>query len=589
MTVFYEKLGLFGLLSQAATRKRTFYLHKALPARMGMWLFSCFGLELKWITKLELGDILVATDARSTAYKTAESELHKIEATRWKSRISQVLKIDFELILNKYFFDELYAKYFFLELAFRYVAEHPRENFRLVLQSTFLNPYCTRLENAPGIRILIKRPLGGMLFYCALPLIPVLLMYHWYRYGTKESLCFNNEIICAVDEERTYEMFSNIFGVSPSIKFVTAKHYESEFSRKRLKELEIKTLGFTKEAYRQYWRILPRYISATLSCRAELAVYGGLAFQIFHVVLLAAAQTVHGRRNAFLAFEHMSTVKAIRNENLRRGDNVSIFVPKSSYVTYQEFYAEIFINYDVMCSPGRHAEDLYARKRAYTRTFLRSGTYDAHRGSMDEGNLSGRLGKLRALLVPGSKVITMLSTGICEETYSQEFRLMELICQLAKSDDITVLIRLKPVPRIAKYHDFYEAFITGYKNIHITGTEYDLFDFIDISDLFVTAVSTSACDIAMRGGRVIFVDYMKTPNLYLPWEKVPDIVLSEESAYVEIKALIAGTSEEVVAKHTKAMNDFTDYVGYRFPDFEAYKNNLVGQLQPFLYNQPANV
>jgi hypothetical protein len=578
---FYENLSLLDLMILAITRKPGYFLKKSVAARLADAAASKLGIVLTRSEKFEVGHISTATNARQSAYKAAEASLNEIGTAAWAGHISRLLSIDVQLITRKHLFEQLYDKCLFLELILRYAGEHPQKRHYLKVEPLFLEPYLRRIRGVMAVSV--SRNIESAKFYCAVLASPLLLIYHRLRNGTTEPLSFQNNLVCAVVNEATCEMFSRLFAGDTRVRYVVERSYVREFTDARLRELQIGILGLTREGYRHFRRTVFQYMSVSLRCRREMTRYGTLIAKILHVLLQGRALAINGTCNSFVTFEHLTTVRAARNEFLRAQGNRSVFVPKTSYVTYQQLPSEVWINYDVMCSPGAHAEDLYKRKLAVTKIFLRTGSYDAHQetaGAVAERAL--RRGRLESFKGE-AQLITILSPGICDEIYSHEVRLMQLARELSKCSGVKVAVRPKPVPLIAKYRNFYESLFEGFTDLLLTGSEYDLFDFLGVTDLFVTSISTSACDVAMRGGAVMFVDFMQTPDLYLPWEKVKDVVLTEGAAFEAIiRWMRDGEGGPVRSKHAKAMETLASCLGYRFDSFESYKVNLLTALGPFL-------
>ena len=578
---FYECLSLPDLMILAITRRQGYFLKKSVAARLADAAASKLGVVLTRSEKFEIGHIATATNARQNAYDAAKASLDGIGPAAWIGNVSRLFSIDIQLITTKHLFEQLYDKYLFLELVLRYAGEHPHKRHHLRVRPLFLEPYLIRLQG--DMAVSVSRNIESVKFYYAILASPLLLIYHWLRNGTKEPLSFQGQLVCAVDSEATREMFSRLFAGDSPVRYVAERSYVREFTEDRLRELQIGIMGLTREGYRYFLRILFRYMAVCLKCRREISRYGALITQILHVLLQGRALAINGTGNLFVTFEHLTTVRTARNEFLRSQGNRSVFVPKNSYVTYQQLPPEVWINYDVMCSPGAHAEDLYKKKQAVTKIFLQTGSYDAHKEVVSSGLGRGQSRKQLESFKGEACLITILSPGICDETCSHEVRLMQLARELSKCSGVKVAVRPKPVPRLEKYHNFYESMFEGFTDLLMTDSEFDLLDFLGVTDLFVTSISTSACDLAMRGGAVMFVDFMQTPDLYLPWEKVKDVVLTESVAYENIIHWVREVEGSPVrANHARAMEMLAGYLGYRFDSFESYRANLLTALGPFL-------
>ena len=126
------------------------------------------------------------------------------------------------------------------------------------------------------------------------------------------------------------------------------------------------------------------------------------------------------------------------------------------------------------------------------------------------------------------------------------------------------------------------------ESILLTAGEYELWDFLEVTDLFITSISNSGFDLSLRGGQVMFVDYMKDPELSIVWSRIKEVVLAEHQAFDSARDWIddsaEGPSRGQLRDHMRKM---IAYLGYRFPDFDSYKNNLLSQLHGELGDHPA--
>lgn len=578
---FYEKLGLWDLVILAVTRGQGYFLKRSTTARLIDTAASKLGIMLARFEKLEIGHVSVTTNARQGAYEAAETSLKGIETSAWTDQLSRLFSIDAQLITRKHLFEQLYEKYLFLELILRYAGEHSHDRHHLKVRPLFLEPYARKLR--VSVAVSVSWNTEPVRFYCAIMVLPLLLAYHWLRNGSREPLLFQNNLVCGVESEATYEMFSRLFAGDHRVRYVIERSYVSGFVEGRLKKLGIGILGLTGESCRFFRKTMFRYMAVSLERRREISKYGDLAARILHVLLQGRALTINGTGNSFVTYEHLTIDRAARNEFLRTWGNRSVFVPMNSYVTFRQFPSEARINYDVMCSPGAHAEDLYAKKKAVTKVFLKTGSYDAYMEAMGDETERAKRRKQLASFKGEARLVTILMPGICDENLSHEIRLIELAQKLSKCPGVKVAVRPKPVDPGTKYRNFYDSKLEGVANLLLTKSNYKLTDFLGVTDLFVTSISTSAFDMAMHGGAVMFVDFMKTPDLYLPWMKVPDVVLTEGMAHEAILRWIRDREGGPVrSRHARAMETLVGYLGYRFDSFESYRSNLLTALRPFL-------
>jgi hypothetical protein len=180
-----------------------------------------------------------------------------------------------------------------------------------------------------------------------------------------------------------------------------------------------------------------------------------------------------------------------------------------------------------------------------------------------------------------SLAVVILSPGICDPTYTHELKLMALARELAAMPGVKVMLRLKPVEPSPKYADFYRREVEGRADLLITAGEYDLFDFLAVGDLFLTSISNSAFDLAQAGAQVIFIDYQRDPAMLLPWSAVPGVCLDERTALPIVQCWLRDEPEKRERWREK-MRHFAEYIAYRHANFDAYRENFLMQIAPFL-------
>jgi len=578
---FVETLGWLRLLMLAAAGRPAFYNRLSVTGRAAMRLAGRLGLSVERLRKLEIGYLDSAAGVRSAAYANAEASVECAGCISWAAGLDGALGINFGLIVEKYHFEFLYAKYLFLETVLRYAAEHPEERHDLICEAVFAEPYLDVLAHRKD-RIILRLRRGAWLrFWGGLALLPALLVAH--ARGMRRQRAQRDQLICVVDDSTTQQMFEALFGRDKEILYVVEPHYAAAFVTQVSSAGSLRIAGLSARRWLRLAAILPRYMVTAFLTAGRLMRYGEMPFVVFDLLCKGRALAPEGPGNVLVTFEHLTLARSIRNEYLRAEGSVSIYVPKNSYVTYQQYPAEWKLNYDVFCAPGPHAEELYGRKRALTGRFPRTGSYDAHRPLADlEEAHQERLEDLLAF--KGSdRLVTVLTPGICDETLSSERRLLGLAGRLSLLPGVRVLVRRKPVPPELKYRTFYEDQLAPYAKIRLTSGEFDLFDFVGPTDIFVTSISTSACDVASRGGTALFIDFMGTPSIYLPLEKVPEMVSTGAEAYDKITGwLMDRENGPVRSTHRSAMGRFVDCVGYRFSSFDAYRSNLLAELRPWL-------
>ena len=575
--IYFEKLGLLQLLALWVSRKHVFYGSKSIGTRV----FERLGLHVN-AKLLSFGDVQTAPNIRRNAYQTAERQIDNLSGKQWAAELSKLLGINFEHIFRKFVFDELYAKYEFIELALRHALERGNPDGIIYLDRSWSEPYQESLMAAMTIRYFRRL---NYLYCLSVLLLPIYLRYFRQKNRTEDELHFEGRIICEVDSDKVYEMFGRIFHAYPKKVFVIERRYAAGFGESRLKEEGIKVLGLTPACYRYLSRAAYQYAFLCFKHFGDISIYGSRLFQVFHYLIVGRVEAVAGSGNLFFAYEHSVIFKAARNEFLRAEGSRSVLVPMNAHATPRYYHSEIFVNYDVICSAGKHTDDLYRERRSVTKIFLPTGAYDGHRGTIDVQGKTARIARLMSFK-GDSLAIAILSPGICGPTYSHEIRLMKLARDLASLPGVKVFIRLKPVPPPPEYADFYAEQTSGHPSILLTFSEFELFDFLEVTDLFVTSISNSGCDLALRGAQIMFIDYLRDPDMFLYWSMVKEVVFTEEESMGAILDWIRDDSG-YRQRFAETMVRLSDYLGYGFPDFESYNSNLLIRLRSEFHGHPA--
>jgi len=416
-------------------------------------------------------------------------------------------------------------------------------------------------------------------------LLPLFVEYYWRRKGEPDELRYENKIVCEVDGEKTLEMFSSLFRTvaKDSLALVVEQRNAAALSDGH----GIGVLGLRREGLRYLRRAVWRYIGCSVRHWREVAGFGSRLFRIFYVLMQGRAEVIEGSGNMYFTYEHYVTVKAVRNEFLKSSGNKTIFVPMNAHVTPQYFHSEIWLNYDVMCAAGPHTETLYRRKRTLTQLFPPTGSYECHRGALKLENREERIASLKSFK-GDALAITVISPGMADATFGVEAKLMRLARTLAKIPGVRVVIRLKPVPLAPKYAHFYEEHTAGCEGILLTGGEYELFDFFDLSDLIVTSMSNAAFDLAQAGAQVMFIDYFKDPELQLCLSAIPGVLLAEEESLPAITDWILDR-DQARRKWREKMKDFSAHISYYHRDFESYRRSFLAQIESVQATRPAPV
>ena len=578
---FVDSIGAPGFLRLVVRDQAAFVRHFSMSARLMRALLSKSGCSIPDIRRPEIGDVVRATGIRQNAYALAESGVKEQPWRQWAQSIGRRMGLDLCLLVEKHLFEELYDKYLFAGLAVEYVREHQTVDHECLIDSKAYREYVFELTSLKGCTV---RPTGSrktLQLVGGLIALPILFVYFGIRLVRYKSADASGSIACIVDAPSTYHMMAHLFGGEPNVRYFAERTYIPQFPSSFLKDYKIGVLGV------DFWTFLhcvvcaPVFIACTARAWRQLLPYGALPSEIMRLLLKASLLIPSGRSICIVTTEHLTLPRSARNELLRRQGSSSISISRNSYVTYQQYPAERQLDYDVFCAAGQHAVDLYKKKMAKTPSLFITGSYDTYR-ELDIPSRGARLALLDSFRGNDSLVV-FLSPGVCDETCSNERRLIQLAKHVGELPGVKVLIRRKPGVPPPRYERFYEEIMGHDSSVWVTSGEFDLFDFVERADLFVTSISTSACDIALRGGQVMFVDFMNTPDLYIPWMRVPKIVLSENEAYEKIISWVMDSSDGPVRRnHAKVCLEFAQYVGFRSGSFGDYKENLLNQIRPWL-------
>ena len=493
--------------------------------------------------------------------------------------------VDIPLIFRKslaaYLF---YEKYFFYELVLQYVAENPDRSYIFHLDGRHAGPYpdafrrhgevhLGREPSGPGSACIVE-------YGTEILAILYLGLFHWRRRIRRSGEPpFENDLVCIGNSPEEYRCYRELFGHLPRTRFAINENYLDFFPAEQRADGGVVTLGLSPDAYAELRSEALRLVSLLIRFAPLLYREGLQPSRFFHYLAAARAETPAGRGNICLMFEHHDLIKTIRNEYIRAAGSRSVFFSYLQGIALRHYPAEHFQNYDLVCSSGPYLERHFAESEARSTRFLKTGCYTVHRRRRSEESVGKSVfpwdGRQEGLVA-----VTVLCPGVCKPTYESEKKLMGLAQRLSREPGVRVLVRLKPFDPEEKYRGFYESYLEGNDRLRITGREFELFDFLDATDLFVTSYSTAACEVAACGAPVFFVDFMDHPDRFLFWEKdiAEGILLTEENAFAGIMAWVreAGGARK---KHQEAMEGFRRFMGYSFADFPAYRGNLLSELR----------
>jgi hypothetical protein len=570
---FIEKFGALDALRCIVDRQSVRYAFNSLGARLVNRIVAQFGGRIP-AEQLTFGDITYATGVRESAYRAAERAIDRLPGARWAAAIDQSLDIDFWLITRKFFFDEYYLKFEFLELALRHAEENPGERDLLIADIPGDEALLSRL--VARFRLCQRANTSPLGLGTAL-LLPLFVEFFYRRKGRPGTLSFTDTIVCEVDGPATFEMFSTLFAGFPAdrVAYVCEARNAAALADQPVSVLRLDAAGL---AYlrRSAWR----YLGASVAHAGEIVSYGTRLFRLFYVLMQGRAETVGGSGNLYCTYEHLITYKAARNAFLERQGSRTLFVPLNAHVTPQFFHSEILANYTLMCAAGRHTETLYNKKRSLVQYYLPTGSYASHRRGLSVCDRPTRVAALTAFKGDAIGVV-IVSPGICDPTYTHELKLMALARELASMTGVKVMLRLKPVAPVPKYSDFYRREVAGRDNLLVTAGEYDLFDFLDVGDICLTSISNAAFDLAQAGALVMFIDYLRDPEMMLPWSAVPEVRLDEPAALSTVQRWLRDEPGERERWH-ETMRRFGEHIAYRHASFDAYRENFLRQIAPFL-------
>lgn len=576
-TFVFEDLGLLDVLFRVPGGAVVFY-DRTSPLLQLIWKLLPVFRDHCRCSELSYGDLRHATGVMAGAYRNAQQALSGVKLKRFQSTGADLFGIDFTYILKHFLFTEVFCRTFeFIELALRYAGEHPEDRFVFYVSKKIAGRYRQRLRAAGRLRV--RPDFTRIMFFLSAASSSLTLLWHRLRHNRKQSITFHGNIVCNLNGKDMHQYFLDLFGEDPSIRFTVTPAYARELEYDRMKSIRPVLLELTAGSYRELKRDVERFVRCCLNAIDEIGFCGERIIYLLSWVFRARGEAIYGRNNLFITFEHFDTERAIRNEFIRKEGSRSVFWSKNSYPMSRFHNRELFHNYDVLCSSGHHLEELHRYKKSKIPVILETGSYDSHRLLNGSSAYHKRIENLKSFK-NGKPAVTFLTPGICDECYSHEVRLMKLAQKIGEKKLAKVFIRPKPVDPTLKYENFYSPFFRNRDNIFLTGADYDLFDFLEVTDLFITSLSSSACEILVRGGQVVFIDYMKTPDRYLFWEKFPEIILSEnEAAEYVLNWLRDDPDGPVRTDLKKILSSLSEYLAYRFPDYDLYKKNLCEQLE----------
>ena len=595
--VIYEKLTFQKYLLEFIQGRSCFYYRKSISARVLDKILRHFK-NLKprsyKIRKLVWGENEYINSSVRDASRNARDYLNEMPdvwnlfADGHKEKFD--IKMDF--LFKKYVFtDLLYKKYFFYELCIQYAKENKNlnENILLVLENRFIGPYEEIFKKASLKVRKIKR---FYLFRILGALFSILLaiQVYWKNKISKKSINFNNKIICNVYGPEMIKVYEDIFSHDFDIKYVVPEGNINYFTEENTYR-KVHPLYLSSEALDQIKKIQKLYFLVVLKNFKKFISFGFDLFYFFNRIIHGRIKAPTGSGNYILTGEHHDLINSIRNEFIRSQGSKSILFPSCSLYVMQYYPEEFFANYDYICSPGRQYDDTLLQNESNENCLnLPVGQFSVHKHGINQDlNLIQTKTSEIQSFIGNDNVITILSPGICKPTYHSEVKLVSLALKLAATKGVKVIFRQKPFVPEECYINFYEGLL-NHPSILLTGAEYELFDFLSLTDLFITSYSTAACELAMCGASILFIDFLEQNDRFIFWrsEIIGGLLLSEHEAFDKILELLSSSQEEEVKKkYISDLEKFAEYIGYRFDSFESYRENTLSQLSINVFQDQA--
>lgn len=582
-TVIYETIDIFSYLRHLIQNKCCLYCEKSLLVILFEKVFNALGFfrdQAHITTKLSKAHVAFLNNVDKLALKRADSTCDELlvkhsEALR---KTSRMFGIKFDLILRKYLLSNiLYNRYLFHELAFQYAIENPDNKVIFKFHRLFSEEKHLTCYVADNTKLTCKSRIYELLI--AIILIPVILMIRMYKCRPLCVRPFNDRMICITTNYDQYICYNDLFGEIYRPIYLIPPSYLKDFDENQLEEINgIAThIGMTKKNRKRIIGYTLAYLNAILKHYRLFDVLGIHTAFLYNRIFTARLMAPSGSGNLIVAFEHHDTIKTIRNEFIRAEKSRTLFFSYLLGVSLRYYPEEYFSNYDYICLSGEYLREQLIENRAITDKFLTTGAYFTHRYTSSDRVYYERIDQLKRFKEVFN-TITILCPGICDETHIAEKQLMELAVRLSSCKNFRIFIRQKPFKPEEKYARFYETYTDENPSIWLTGMEFDLFDFMDVTDLFITSFSSSACDVASRGGNIFFIDLLKHTDRFMFWQESVSngLVLNESDALDSIKKWFDqyGTGN-VPQPYAERLRRFREYIECRHDTYELYHQRLL--------------
>jgi len=569
--VFFEQLGLFNYLKCLALGYSVYYLKESLWLRK-IKAILWGGSSYKALT-ISYGSLLKVPDVRRNAYELAIKKISEIEPRKWGLNLLQSVNINNSLIIDKWLLQNLFEKYEFYGLIKQYAKENVSTQVKVGVDPLFFD---SDVFNGLGIGFSRLFMFKKTKFLISIARMIICYLKLVLKNDNRVDGILSNTVMCEVDSDVVIAMYKDLFGEYENLTFIT---HGAANQKKIFNHADIKLHEYSYRDSLLLNEIAVNALFFLIKNLNKYFSYGGIFFEIVREYYAGVFLTPNIDDSAYLTFEHLTIANAIRNEILRARGNKSIFVPYNVY-TSSPFYApEYRLNYDVLCSPGSLCEQAYVMQKAETKIVLPTGSYHANKRVLGDEESERRVQTL--LSYKGSALaVTILCNGIEDVTYSGEVRLMKLALKLAGQNNIKVIIRQKPVTPKGQYLNFYRDMIGDTDSILLTHLEYKLYDFLPVTDLFITSNSSSILEFCSSGSDFFSVNFWDRTDLFLWQTAVPGVYLDEDTAFEKILAWLNDYPQGTRAEHKRRMDQLSELLAYKFDDYDAYKRNLNLLLKP---------
>lgn len=578
--IFCETYGIKEWFSTLSGSRINFYCKRSI---IFLQLSKIFHLQSIRARTLSDGDLKYSPGIRKRAYELALSNAEKILCDL--SCISKInlLGINFELILRKFLVDTLFKRYQFYGLVGQYASEHPHSLGVLYVDQLFK---AEELVSIPHIEVVYKERLYFLSYIVSLCVILIYSIFTYLR-NRKESEHISESIICQIDGKKSYYMYKELFSDRSNLVFVIDRNYLIKdgnyeyFGNTEADSLNFVYKGLTPNRIVKLKSLTIYFLLFSLKNFPQLFKYGFLYLYLYIEITKGLVQSIDAKNSVYLTCEHLFLPNAVRNELIRADGNLTISIPIGSQIESHFFPSGYQYNYDILCSSGKLQESVYEIQNAITKVILPVGAYEVHKNLKKDEGYFLRIKKLQEF--KGQNVsITILTSGIQSETYSGELRLMQLARRLAEEAGIKVFIRPKPLQPVFEYRNSISDVCGMIDSIMITGPEYLLTDFLEVTDLFITFASHSAADICGSGGKIFAINFMNDDAFALWQSEVEGVCLHPETAFDQIMSWVRDSPVGQREVHAQRIKVLSDLIAYKFNDFELYKNNFIRLLDNYL-------